>query len=57
MTSGEHLWMGKPISTLSREELIEVVNFLGNDYQKLRDELFSIRKAVDWKKYLTLEAK
>lgn len=33
-----HTWKGKPIDTLSREELIEVVNFLLHEMEALRED-------------------
>ena len=33
-----HTWKGKPIAALSREELIEVVNWLVRELETLRED-------------------
>lgn len=33
-----HTWKGKPIDTLSREELIEVVNWFSRELETLRED-------------------
>ena len=33
-----HTWKGKPIAALSREELIEAVNFLLHEMEALRED-------------------
>lgn len=49
-------WMGKPIDDLSREELIEVVNYCGNEIQRLTKDRNRWMKAGDSIKYLMDDA-
>ena len=45
-------WMGRPISDLTREELVQAITWLANEMQKLRDEQAAVYPFVDWPRYL-----
>ena len=53
----EILWKGKPLSELSRDELIEVINYCGVEIEELRKDRDAWFMAADVKKYLMEKAK
>lgn len=50
-------WFGRPISELSRDELVDCINHLANDVERIRTENSRLRGSVDWKKYLSQPAR
>ena len=49
------MWMGKPIDTLSREEMLEVINYSCNEIQRLTKDRDRWFRAGDPIKYLMEE--
>ncbi len=49
----EKMWMGRPVKELTREELLEVVEYCGRQVQELREQRDKWRAAGDPLKYLT----
>lgn len=45
-------WKGKPVDELTREELIEAINYCGEEMERLRRENMRLAKAMDLIKYL-----
>jgi hypothetical protein len=52
MTISETLWCGKPVADLSRDELLEVIEWCGNEIQRLQSDRAHWQAAADPVKYL-----
>lgn len=50
-----HFWMGKPITELSKEELIEVIDYCMKEISRLRKDRDRWMEAGDAIKYIMLE--
>lgn len=45
-------WMGRPIEELPREELLTVIEHLGDQLGRMTEELARMRPHVDWVGFL-----
>lgn len=46
-------WMGKPVTDLPRETLLEVIEHCGEEIRHLQAECNRMRPHVDWRGYLS----
>jgi hypothetical protein len=55
-TSQVSTWCGRPVTELSREELLEVIEYCGTEIQRLTDDRNRWRQSGDALKYLMADA-
>ncbi|NKJ21964.1 cell wall metabolism sensor histidine kinase WalK [Dyella sp. SG609] len=46
-------WLGKPIESLERDELLEVIQYLSKRLEEAREQSSHYRDHVDWLSYLS----
>lgn len=51
------LWMGRAVSELPREELLEVIEWCGKEIERLRADQARRAPYVDWLRYLMRKPK